>query len=151
MMRARPATRLDRVAPWLILGPALSPEEYPRLVEVGVTHVVDLRSEARDDVMRLVELGLGWFHIEVPDREAPTDVQFAELLSWLEPEGTASTLYVHCQGGIGRTPTVATALLMLRGFTRDEAERLVRVARPESAPTALQRAWLDEGRFLRPS
>ena len=35
--------RIDRVNEWLQLGGALPPEEYQRLRQVGVTHVVDLR------------------------------------------------------------------------------------------------------------
>ena len=40
-------------------------------------------------------------------------------------EDETETLYVHCEAGWGRSPTVVAAYLILRGRTLAEAERLV--------------------------
>ena len=52
-------------------------------------------------------------------------------------------MYVHCHAGLGRTPTVAIALLMQHDLTLAEAQRMVLAARPEAAPTTRQLEWLD--------
>jgi protein-tyrosine phosphatase len=130
------------VAPWLVIGPALHPKQYRRLSDLGVTHVVDLRAEAHDDHERLHASGIEWRRLAIIDRAAPTTEQVRELLAWLEERGDA-VVYLHCQGGLGRAPTMAVALLVARGFTPTEALSLVRAARPEIEPTEVQRAWVE--------
>jgi len=133
-----------RVAPWLIVGPVLDADGYAHLAEVGVTHVLDLRSEDSDDPELMKSLGLSWRRIPIDDREAPATAQLDEINEWLESGAGAATVYVHCEGGLGRSPTMAIALLMRRGFTRAEAHRLVIGARSVAAPTDVQGAWLAE-------
>jgi protein-tyrosine phosphatase len=145
--------RIDRVAPWLLIGPALHRRDYRELATLEVTHVVDLRAEASDDTeaARLRAAGIVWHHAPIADRMAPSFDAFGALLEWLnearDVAGNEMVLYVHCEGGVGRTPTVATALLMATGFSLPDAMRLVRAARPESAPTEEQQRWLESLRF----
>lgn len=140
----RPSLDYARVAPGLLIGPALTEEGYAQLADAGVTHVLDLRSEASDDPELMRELNLAWRHIPIRDRTAPTSEQLVEILDWLKEEGgdREPVLYAHCQGGMGRAPTIAIALLMHRGFTHAEAHRFVVTARSVAAPTPEQDAWL---------
>jgi protein-tyrosine phosphatase len=134
-----------RVAPWLLVGPALDGEGYEHLAEKGVTHVLDLRSEASDDPALMEALRLAWRRVPIDDREAPTSAQLDEINAWLDTDpGAQPVVYVHCEGGLGRSPTIAMALLMRRGFTRAEAHRLVTGARSVAAPTSPQDSWLAE-------
>jgi hypothetical protein len=57
------AKRIDRVNDWLNVGGALSPEEYKRFQEAGITHVVDLREESLSDGQLLEELGIVCRHV----------------------------------------------------------------------------------------
>lgn len=141
---ATPAADYARVGPGLLIGPALRAEGYAELARVGVTHVLDLRSEASDDPALMESLGLAWRRVPIDDRVAPTGEQLQEIVDWLESEGGDRTpvLYAHCQGGLGRAPTIAIALLMSRGFTHAEAHRFVVTARSVAAPTPEQHAWL---------
>ncbi len=50
---------------------------------------------------------------------------------------------VSAHAGLGRTPTVAIALLMHREVPLADAHRQVRAARPGAQPTAAQDAFLD--------
>lgn len=134
-----------RVASWLLIGPALDASEYAMLAAAGVTHVLDLRSEASDDPELMKSLGLAWRRVPIDDRVAPTSEQLAEIVDWLEPrQQDEPVVYVHCEGGLGRSPTIAIALLMRRGFTRAEAHRFVVTARTVASPTAAQDAWLTD-------
>lgn len=138
--------RVDQVAPWLHIGPGLTAEGYAQLRERGVTHVVDLRAEASDDAAMMERLGFRWMRYPVRDREAPTHEQLEALLAWLEADAETNTeqaLYVHCHAGLGRTPSVAMALLMQHDLSLAEAHRMVLAVRPECAPTAAQLAWLE--------
>lgn len=138
--------RVDRVAPWLYLGPVLDERGYRGLREQGVTHVVDLREEAADDDSLMAALGLRWRRLPIRDHAAPSPEQIDELRSWLEAESPGPDepiVYLHCHAGLGRTPTVAIALLMHREVPLADAHRQVRAARPGAQPTAAQDAFLD--------
>ena len=140
------ARRVDRVAPWLYIGPELLIDQYAELRRRGVTHVVDLREEGSDDVDSLHVLGFRWRRLPVADRRAPTDAQLAELIAWLDADADPNVdqaVYMHCHAGLGRTPTVAIALLMQHDLSLAEAQRMVLSARPEAAPTTRQLEWLS--------
>jgi len=140
--RSLPAADFGRVAPWLLVGPALDPPGYQALSEQGVTHVLDLRSEASDDGGVMRSLGLTWARVPIDDRRAPTHDQLARINAWLDEAEEQPVVYVHCEGGLGRSPTIAIALLMQRGFTRAEAHRFMLAARSVASPTPDQDAWL---------
>jgi protein-tyrosine phosphatase len=133
-----------RIASWLLIGPALDADGYAHLAREGVTHVLDLRSEASDDPKLMRGLGLEWRRVPVDDLRAPTVDQLAEIRAWLDARETPPVVYVHCEGGLGRSPTVAIALLMQRGFTHAEAHRFVTTARSVASPTSEQHAWLTD-------
>jgi protein-tyrosine phosphatase len=145
----RADAQVARIGPWLLVGPALTREGYRQLAADGVTHVLELRSEDSDDPEQMRELNLAWRHVPIDDRDAPTHDQLTEIVDWLGSRTAGAgdalpVLYVHCQGGLGRSPTIAIALLMRRGFTRTEAYRLVLAARPVAFPTEAQEAWLND-------
>ncbi len=138
--------RVDQVAPWLFIGPALPADQLSELRARGVTHVVDLRSEHSDDPGAMEAAGLHWRRIPIPDRDAPSERQLSDLIAWLDAEAEAvedAALYLHCAAGIGRTPTVAIALLMHQDLSLTEAHAHVLRARPEVQPTDPQLAWLE--------
>ena len=134
--------RIDRVTDWLCLGGALSPDEYPRFRDAGITHIVDLREDDEADAERLRELGLERRHVPVPDRGPPQFDQLTEAAQWFAAETSGASLYVHCKGGFGRAATMAVGLLILRGAALDEAVRQVREARPEMRLNNDQLDWL---------
>ena len=139
-------TRVDRVAPWLYIGPALPDDGLAALPARGVTHVLDLRDEASDDPALLERLGLRWQRVPMVDREPPGEGQLEAIVEWLDGEAddaSEQAVYVHCHAGISRTATVAIALLMHQDLTLAEARRLVFAARPVVAPTPRQMDWLE--------
>ena len=140
-----PAPNFGRVAPWLLVGPALDETGYAFLANEGVTHIVDMRREASDDPDLMESLHLHFLRVPVRDRAAPTSAQLAEINAWLDGAGEPQPIvYLHCEGGLGRSPTIAIALLMQRGFSRLDAHRLVIGARAVASPTENQHGWLAE-------
>lgn len=136
------AKRIDRINDWLWVGGALPPEEYQRLQEAGITHIVDLREEAPSDHPRLRSLGITRRHVPVSDRGPPSIAQLLEIADWLGDRDEGGRLYVHWKGGFGRAATIAVGLLVLRGSALQDAVDLVRKARPEMQLNAEQWAWL---------
>jgi protein-tyrosine phosphatase len=138
------ARRIDRVNEWLQLGGALPPEEYGRLCQAGITHVVDLREEGPDDVTALEAFELARQHVPVPDQGAPMMEQLIATGAWLRKRHDKACAYVHCGGGFGRASTMAVGLLLLEAMPLEDAIAMVRTARPEIRINAEQLAWLRD-------
>jgi protein-tyrosine phosphatase len=144
-MRAA-ARRIDRVNEWLHLGGAVPPEEYNRLSEAGITHVVDLRQDEEEigDVSSLEAMGIERIQVPVRNGAAPVFEQLIQVRQWFEGAEDSASLYVHCGGGFGRAAVMSVALLVHEGTGVDEAIELVREARPEIRLNEEQMVWLRE-------
>lgn len=138
------AAHIDRVLDWLQVGGAIVPDDYELLRDAGVTHVIDLREKpaSQDDIDRLAALGIRRLHVPVADGHAPTGDQLRNVREWFAGEPEGSALYVHCQAGFGRAGTMAVGLLVDSGLPLEQAEHLVRSARPGITLNEEQRAWL---------
>lgn len=95
-------------------GNAPSELGYASLADNGVTTVVDLRAE-RDlvvDEALLESLGMERVHIPMRDGQAPTPAQVKAFFATVR--AAPGRVYVHCGAGVGRTGTMAAALLVER-------------------------------------
>lgn len=106
-------THLRRIDDKLLFGAQTTPREYARLVEHGVTRVIDLRGSeradqsGRDDPVVLDGLGLDYVSLPIPDGHAPTPEQIDRFLDLVdEADGL---VYAHCGGGVGRSTSLAAA------------------------------------------
>lgn len=129
--RLRPRDLAAWITPELALGPRFDADESRILVRQGVGAVIDVRSEASDDEAVLAGLGLHFLHLPVDDHRPPTQEQLQEATQWALAEIAAGRrLYVHCRSGIGRSPTIATAILIAIGYSPGEAYQAVKRRRP---------------------
>lgn len=148
----RPADRPTRVAPGLWVGGRAHPATLPP----RVTHVVDLVAEypAAPAVRRLA----GYRSLPVLDGGFPPDPHaFVTLVRELVADG--AEVFVHCDSGRGRAPTMAAALLVARGLAPDvevavawvRVERAVaRLTRTDLVFLATVEPWLRAGAGSRP-
>jgi protein-tyrosine phosphatase len=134
---------------WVIPGVFLA-GEYPgaplpaharlklsRLLDVGITYVMDLTSKADplrpyDKQLRELakERGISVVYSRrpIPDMNCPSADLMRTILDEIdEAIANGHLVYVHCWGGIGRTGTVVGCQLVRAGATGDEA--LAHVAR----------------------
>lgn len=131
--------------------------DFPRLRELGCTHIVTLLKESEfaqtiGDQTQLA--GMEWVWIPVPNGNHPEGEVRQRLLdsmprlSGLLDEG--NSLFLHCSAGIHRTGTVAYGLLRWRGMERAEAMTLIRKIRKETAEGMLEKRmrWGDENARL---
>jgi hypothetical protein len=130
---------IDWVDGRLAVGAAFSPNQVGLLKEQGIGAVLDLRAEAADDPDLLRKHGIEFLHLGVPDGEAPDPAQLRRGISWVREQwAQGRRVLVHCQGGLGRSPCFATALLVAEGLPLEEAFERVKSARRPAALTASQ-------------
>ena len=125
----------DQVVPGLWVGGAPDHAAARQLARRGIDAVVDLRAEAGEEESPW-PAGTALRRVALIDHGAPTVAELrdaAQAVVELMREGRQ--VLVHCHAGQQRAPAVATAALMLTGWTLPDAYAAVSRARPQSLPT----------------
>lgn len=147
------------IAPWPRGGEKLL-TDLAAWRAAGIRHVVSLLQEDEaaehglaDEAAACARAGLTFRSHPVPDFGVPAS---AAAFRALEDEilgrlARGGGVLAHCRGGIGRSGTLACALLMRRGFAAATAREIVSTARGLEVPeTDEQRAWLEREHPLLP-
>lgn len=123
-------------------------EELERLRAEGFNILVSFLDEnqqpLRYDAKRTQELGYVRHSIPIRDFQAPTIVQLLEFTQLVESLPPDCKMLIHCEGGTGRTGTMAAAYWIAKGITADAAIERIRKARPDAVETSDQEAVLRE-------
>jgi len=121
------------ITPSLAQGPRFTRSQVSALARSGVTSVLDVREEARDDEALLAQCGLHLCHVPMTDRAPPTQEQLKRAVEWVMGElADDRKVFIHCQSGVGRSVCVACAVLMRMGYSLPQAYEAVRRKRPEA-------------------
>jgi protein-tyrosine phosphatase len=148
LRRRRPDA--DEIIPGLLVGSAPDHRQRTALRRSGVTAVLDLRAEATGDDPW--PAGVTVRHAPVQDGQAPDPGRLHELAGWaVERVHAGDTVLVHCRAGVGRSATVACAILLRLGYDLGSAYRTVRDRRPAIVPTDAQLAVLRRYANARPT
>lgn len=131
----------NQISPGVWLGRRCSAGELPS----GVEMVVDLTAEFPE--MRQVRKGRAYLCLPILDASVPSLTSFQELVQTVA--SVDKPIYVHCALGHGRSATVVVALLVVRGdaLSVDQAELMVKMARPGVAISTVQRHLLQQWQF----
>lgn len=135
----------DFVTDRLAVGGSLSSHglvarrQIDELLDFGITHIADLRSEWSDaDLVAEHAAQITYLHHPVDDagQTIPPDY-FRALADWAtEALAQPNTkLLVHCHAGVNRGPSGAFTVLLAQGWGVREALEAIRAARPI--------AWID--------
>jgi YegS/Rv2252/BmrU family lipid kinase len=135
--RGAPVHKYSEIAPGLLIGGQHTERGTQAMADRGVTASINLRSES-DDARLNRALGRH-LHLPVIDGMEPTQEQLKEGVDFITQEiEDGGAVYVHCNLGIGRAPTLAAAYLMSTGVSLPEAWERIREKRPFVRPTRRQ-------------
>ena len=128
------------IAPRLLIGGEVWPDEWPALAAQGVRAAIDLRDEAVDDDARLARLGIAHLHLPTPDHHAPTQDALERGVAFVRE--AAGPVLIHCREGVGRSATLALCALVDAGDTPADALARAKDARRQVSPSPAQyEAW----------
>jgi protein-tyrosine phosphatase len=113
----------------------------------GLTAVVDLREEDRDDKEVLHAAGLELLHLPTPDLEPASLAMLDQGVRWTADQiSNGGKVLIHCQHGIGRSALLALCVLVEQGWGPLDALALAKDKRRAVSPSRAQydgwAAWL---------
>src|SRR5687768_8237140 len=130
----RQSLNLSRITDQLVVGGSIPPRAYGRLKAMGITAVIDLREEAKDDEVALGKLGIELLYLPATDRYAASQDQLRQGAEWaMERIEGGGQVYAHCKHGVGRGPLMGLAILVAQGQSASAALRLLRSKRWQAA------------------
>ena len=129
----------------LAVGGRVRPEDIHALARVGITHVVDTRSEYHDDAQAMAKEHIELLYLPTPDTYPLTVEQLLQGAAWVhERIEEGGRVLIHCEHGVGRSVLLACAVLVYGGMKAQDALNLVQEKRWQAAPNQRQVARLKE-------
>jgi hypothetical protein len=140
---------LSWIVPDLAVGGSFPAERAAALAsDHGVSAIIDLRSEACDDVRALDRCGISFLHLPTPDMCGVAQPALDAAVEFAREAARAKArLLIHCEHGIGRSATAALCVLVDRGYRPRQALLLAKDRRALISPSREQydawTSWLD--------
>ena len=92
------------------------------LAERGISAIVDLRDEDTDDPILIKKYSMHYLRIGIVDRGIPDETEAKEITNWIhEKINSGNKVFIHCNLGRGRAPTMACLYLISKGMTSKDA------------------------------
>lgn len=123
----------SEITPELILGGAPTQRrDYHWLKDHGVTGVIDIRAERKDDEAWYNEQGIAYLHLAVWDMGVPSSADFDHAVAFTQNQITQrGKVCIHCAKGRGRSAALMAAYLMTaQRINYEEAVMLMKTRRP---------------------
>jgi Dual specificity phosphatase, catalytic domain len=140
---------IDWITPQLSIGGRFPMEAASSLSrELGITRVVDLRSECCDDEEVLRAHGVALLSLPTQDCCAVSQEMLDRGVAWVLAQLEAGRrIHIHCEYGIGRSALLALCVLSAQRMPPLEALRTVKQARWMVSPSPGQlgafRTWVE--------
>ncbi|HEU0027930.1 MAG TPA: dual specificity protein phosphatase [Ktedonobacterales bacterium] len=133
------------VTPQLAVGGRIRPEDISRLARIGVTRVVDTRSEHKDDAAALAAVGIQLLYLPTPDTYPLSIADLRRGADWVDQQLTSGErVLIHCEHGVGRSVLLTAAALVVGGMNAHDAVGLIQSKRWQAAPNHRQILRLQE-------
>ena len=112
----------------------LAVRQLLELVEIGVTHVLDVRVEWSDEeLVAQLAPDVTYLHLGIDDAgQRVPDAWFDTIAEWARAalEQPSAKVLAHCHMGINRGPSAGLAILLASGWELGGALEAIRTARP---------------------
>jgi protein-tyrosine phosphatase len=129
----------------IAVGGRIHPEDIKALAKEGITHVVDTRSEYRDDTEALAKEHIELLYLPTDDMRPMTIEQMMQGAQWAnEHMEQGGRVLIHCEHGVGRSVLLTCAVLVYDGMHAQDALQLVQQKRWQAAPNHRQVKRLRE-------
>jgi protein-tyrosine phosphatase len=107
--------------------------ELEDLYQVGFRTIISLLDEDEQspyyNTKKMEKMGFKRYSIPVEDFAPPTLADFQKFLDIVSKSLKEGKVLVHCQGGLGRTGTMAAAYWIKKGLSAQEAIRKIQQSR----------------------
>lgn len=140
LARANGQADVSWVSDSLALGGRIESEAVVHLAErLGISRVVDLRVEDRDDEALFRTHGIEVLHLPTRDNCAVSQTMLWHGVRRINQQLQAGRrVYVHCQVGVGRSALLVLCVLVSGGESPTEAMRRLKTARSKVSPNVEQ-------------
>ncbi len=129
----------------LAVGGRIHPEDIQALAKEGITHVVDTRSEYRDDAEAFAKEHIELLYLPTDDMRPMTIEHMMQGAKWTnEHIEQGGRVLIHCEHGVGRSVLLTCAVLVYDGMHAHDALQLVQQKRWQAAPNHRQVRRLRE-------
>ena len=129
----------------LAVGGRVHPEDIKAVAKVGITNIVDTRSEHCDDAQALSKEHIELLHLPANDSRPFTIEQMMQGAQWVQERiDQGGRVLIHCEHGVGRSVLLTCAVLVYDGMHAQHALQLVQQKRWQAAPNHRQVRRLRE-------
>lgn len=119
------------------------------LSKKGVSAIVDLRYEDIDDLIQLEKYSIDYLRVGIEDRGIPTETQAKEIVNWIDERiNNGNKVFIHCNLGRGRAPTIACLYLISNGMTFRDSISLVKKNRTYTYFNKKQLKFIQEFKII---
>ncbi len=114
-----PSAKTSEITPQLFVGGQYGRRGINRLKGWGITAVISLRLV---DPKLAKKSGFSVLHLPTKNLTGPSQDDLKKGIQFIKKEiKKGGKVYIHCNHGVGRAPTMAAAYLMSEGLTFEDA------------------------------
>ncbi|MBI4633405.1 MAG: dual specificity protein phosphatase family protein [Deltaproteobacteria bacterium] len=103
-------------------GGWLRPQYIPELVQLGITHILNL-DHPYEDPLPLIEANITVHNVYIRDQSLMTPQLVRKAMHVIDESLSSPRhkIYIHCIEGVSRSPTITWLYLIYRGLSPEDA------------------------------
>ena len=136
-------TNFIQITDLIFVSAAINNADLKEIKQHGISAIIDVRSEDKDDEKAIKELGMAYLNIPVDDAYTPTKKQLTKAINFANKFlDKNQKILVHCQNGYGRSPLIAIGILVNHGLEPMDAVGIIEDKHPFASFTPRQEKFI---------